>query len=99
MSRPFPRNQLVKKENINKIIVFWDSKQIIQKMRNGYNFSATNYKLLYECIIRLSSNLQVTYFHNLRHNNSLVDKMENKGVKNKIGIVSIREQTLHMHVP
>ena len=48
---------LIKKENINKIIVFGDSKQIIQKMRTNNNTGATNCCRLYNCIVRLSSNL------------------------------------------
>ena len=90
---------LVQKENINKIIVFGDSKQFIQKMRNGRNVVATNCNRLYNQIIGMISNLQVTYYHILRQKNSLAEKMDNKGVKNKIGIVSIRDQTLLKHVP
>ena len=90
---------LIKKENTNKIIVFGDSKQIIQKVRNGRNVGATNCSRLYNRIIGMSSNLQVTYYHILRQKNSLAEKMANKGVKNKIAFVSIRDQTFLKHVP
>ena len=43
--------------------------------------------------------LQVSYFHILRQNNILAEKMANKGVKNKIGEISIKDQILHTHVP
>ena len=91
--------ELVKKENIIKVIVFGDSKQIIHKMRKGYKSGATNCKKLYKRIIRISTTLHVTYYHILRKNNGLVDKMANHGVKNKLGIVSIRDQNHHKHVP
>ena len=81
------------------IIVFGDSKQIIQKMSNGRIDGATNCSCLHKRIIKMSSNLQVTYYHILRQNNSLADKMANKGVKNKIGIVSIGDQVFQTRVP
>ena len=91
--------ELVKKENIKKIIVFGDSKQIIQKMRKGYNSCATNCKRLYEHIRKMGTTLHDTYYQILRKKNGLADKMENQGVKNKLGIVSIRDQHHHKNVP
>ena len=91
--------ELAKKENIRNIVVFGDSKQIIQKMRKGYNSGATNCKRLYEHISRMSITLHATFLHILRNNTSLVNKMENQGVKNKLGIVLIRYQHHHKHVP
>ena len=89
---------LVQKENINRVIVFGDSKQIIQKVRNGHIDGAINCSHLHKRIIKMSSSLEISYYHILRKNNSLADKMANKGVKNKIGIVSIREQVFLKHV-
>ena len=47
----------------------------------------------------MSSNLEVIYFHILQKNNGLANNMENRGVKNKMGIVSIRDQNHFKHVP
>ena len=91
--------ELVKKENIRKVIVFGDSKQIIQKMRKGYNSGAANYKRLYERISKMCTTLHVIYYHILRKNNGLADKMADQGVKNKLGIVSIRDKHHHKYVP
>ena len=68
-------------------------------MRKGYNSGAANYKRLYERTSRMSTTLHVTYYHILRKNNGFADKMVNQGVKNKLGIVSIRDQHHHKYVP
>ena len=81
------------------IIVFGDSRKIIHKIRSGRIDGAANYSRLHKRITKISSNLQVTYYHILRQNNSMADKMANKGVKNKLGIVSIRDKTYYKHVP
>ena len=68
-------------------------------MRNGYIDGAINCSCLHKRIINMSSNLQISYYYILMQNNNLADKMANKGVKNKIGIVSIRDQVYQKHVP
>ena len=68
-------------------------------MRSERIVGATNCGCLSKRITKINSNLQVTYYHILRKNNSMADKMANKGVKNKLGIVSIREKTYYKHVP
>ena len=61
-------------------------------MRTYYKRGAANYRRIYDCIRRLNSNLQDTYFHILRGNNTIVDKLANQGVENNLGMVSIMGQ-------
>ena len=90
---------IVKKENIRKIVVFGDSKQIIQKMRKGYNLGAANCKRLYNHISINNNTLHTAYYHILRKDNAFADKMEDQRTKYNLGIVSIRDQKHYKYVP
>ena len=69
-------------------------------MRTDYDRGAANCRRIYDRIFRLTSNLQVTYFHILRGNNTKADKFANQGVKNKLGIVTIKGQNnIYKYVP
>ena len=68
-------------------------------MRKGHNHGAANYKRLYERISRNNTTLHTTYYHILRKNNAFADKMANKGTKNNLGIVSIRDQQHYKYLP
>ena len=69
-------------------------------MRTRYKHGATNCRRIYDRIYCINPDLQATYFHILRGNNTTTDKLANQGVKNKLGIVSIKGQSnTHKHVP
>ena len=86
--------------NIAQLTVSGDSKQLIQKMRMGYKHGAANCRRIYDRICRNNPDLQATYYHILIFNNATVDNLANQGVKNNLGLVSIKGQhTYHKHVP
>ena len=67
-------------------------------MKKGHNHGVVNCKILYERVSRNNTTLNATYYHILRKNNAFADKMENKGTKNNLGIVSIRDQQHYKYV-
>ena len=81
---------LLKQLNITKIIVFGDSKQVIHKMNNGNNRGMVKIKRIYERIQQVAREVQVSYIHILRGNNSEVDKLENQGAKLRIGSTKVK---------
>ena len=86
--------------NITKHIVFGESKQVIQKMRMNYRHGTANYRIICNHIHRNNPDLQATYFHILRGNNAIAEKLANQGFKNNLGLISIKGQpTYHKHVP
>ena len=92
--------ELVGQNNIAKLIVYGDAKKVIQKMRTDYKRGTTICRRIYDRIPFLNSDLQATYFHILKGNNTIANKLTNQGVKNKLGIVSIRCQpNFQNHVP
>lgn len=69
-------------------------------MRIGYNHGAANCRRIYDHICRLTSYLQVTYFHILICNNTIASKFTNQCVKINLGIVTIKCQSnIRTHVP
>ena len=79
----------IRKNNISNLIVFGDSKQVIQKMRTSYNHGTAKFRRIHNRIFCLSINIQVSYFHILKGNNIEADKFSNQGLRNELGIVTI----------
>ena len=82
--------ELANKLKITKIIFLGDSKQVIHKMINGYNKGAIKIRRIYERILQVSVNAQISYYHILRGNNSDANKMANQGAKLKMGISKVK---------
>ena len=80
----------IRQNNISNLIVFGDSKQVIQKMRTGYNRCAAKFRIIYDRIHHLSTNPHVSFFHILRGNNIEADKLANQGVRNEMVLVTIK---------
>ena len=81
---------LVRKLNIAKVIVIGDSKQVIQKMNKGNSRGMIKTKRIYERIQHISGEVQATYIHILRGNNSEADKLANQGVKLGMGSIKVK---------
>ena len=81
---------LIRQHKIAKIIVIGDSKQVIHKMNNGYNKGMVKIKRIYECVQQVIAEVQVSYIHILRGNNSEADKLENQGAKLRIGSTKVK---------
>ena len=68
-------------------------------MRKGYKYGAANCRIIYERICRNNPDLHASYYHILRGNNVIADKLANQGVTNRLGLVYIKgHQNYHKHV-
>ena len=81
---------LLRQLNITKIIVLRDSKQVIHKKNNGNNRGMVNIKRIYERIQQVFGEVQVSYIHILRGNNSEGDKLSNQSAKLRIGSTKVK---------
>ena len=81
---------LVRQNKIINVTVLGDSKQVIQKMTSGYNHGAVKIRRIYERVRQISANIQITFYHILRSDNSEVDNLANQGAKLKIGLAIIK---------
>ena len=91
---------LLRQLNITKIIVIGDSKQVIQKMNNGNIRGMIKTKRIHECTQQVFGEVQASYIHILRRNNSEVNKLANQGAKLGIGSIKVRGiLTNYFYVP
>ena len=81
---------VIRQLNISKITILGDSKQVIHKMNNGYSKGMVKIKRIYECAQQVIAEVQVSYIHILRGNNSEADKLENQGAKLRIGSTKVK---------
>ena len=83
---------LVRQNKIIKVVVMGDSKQVIQKMTSGYNQGAVKIRRIYEWVQEIFANIQISFCHILRSNNSKADNLANQGAKLKIGLAIVKGQ-------
>lgn len=79
------RVNLEKQLNIMDIIILDNSKHVIHQMIKGSCKSVIKTKGLHDCIHQVTTQIQVSYFHILRGNNSKADMMANTGAKREMG--------------
>ena len=81
---------LAKQLNISEIIVLGDSKHVIYQMNKGIFKGFIKNKRIYDYIRLVTTQMQVSYFHVLRGNNTKMNKLVNLGAKLKMGISNVK---------
>ena len=80
------RIKLAKQLNISDIIILGDSKHVILQMIRGSCKKAIKTKRIHERISHITTQIQVSFYHILRKNNTEADRMANSGVNLDMGI-------------
>ena len=92
--------ELIVGKTIPKLVFFDDSRQVIQKMRAGYYKGSSKCKIIYDRILLLKPLPQVLFYHILRENNGLADKLANHGARSPQGVIFYNGKIRsHTHVP
>ena len=71
-------------------MVLRDLKQVIYKINNENNISMVKIRRICERIQQVSGEVQVSYSHILRGNNSKADTLENQGAKLRIRSTKVK---------
>ena len=79
--------------NINHLLVIGDSKKVILKMHQGGREEIAKGVRIYKRIHHLNIPSSTSFFHVKRENNGIAYKLENEGVRKKLGVVMYDNNT------